>query len=103
MIVTIHPLAEAELVDGSAFYAKDGNTALGEAFITEFSRSVALLREYPNLGARWRGSLRRLPLRRFPYSIVYHQASQAVHILAVAHQSRRPGYWRGRASAGSEA
>jgi plasmid stabilization system protein ParE len=103
MIVTIHPLAEAELVDGSSYYAKEANAALGEAFIAEFSRSVELLREHPKLGAPWRGSLRRLPLRRFPYSIVYHQSPQAIRILAVAHQSRRPGYWRGRASKGSEA
>lgn len=67
MIVTIHPLAEAELVDGSTYYAAEANDTLGEALITEFARSVELLREHPKLGAPWRGPLRRLPLRRFPY------------------------------------
>ena len=45
MIVTIHPKAEEELVDGAAYYAKEENLALGEAFIAEFSRTTALLRE----------------------------------------------------------
>lgn len=96
MIVSIHPQAEAELVDGASYYAKGANVALGEAFIAEFSRAVELLREHPKLGAHWRGSLRRLPLRRFPYSIVYHESQQTLRIVAIAHQSRRPGYWRGR-------
>ncbi|MFT3665000.1 type II toxin-antitoxin system RelE/ParE family toxin [Piscinibacter sp.] len=96
MIFSIHPLAEAELVDGASFYAKEANAVLGEAFIAEFHHAVELLREHPKLGARWRGPLRRLPMRRFPYSIVYHESLAALRIIAIAHQSRRPGYWRGR-------
>lgn len=96
MIVTIHPLAESELVDGSSYYANEASVVLGDAFIAEFARSGELLRENPRLGAPWRGGLRRLPLRRFPYSIIYHESSVALRILALAHQSRRPGYWRVR-------
>ena len=62
MIVTIHPLAEAELVDGSSYYAREADTALGEAFIAEFSRCVELLREHPQLGAPWSAGLRRFPV-----------------------------------------
>jgi len=40
---------------------------------------------------------RRLPLFRFPYSIVYREKSTSVvQILAMAHGRRRPGYWRAR-------
>lgn len=96
MIVSIHPQAEAELVDGASFYAKEANAALGESFVAEFNHAVELLREHPKLGAKWRGVLRRLRLRRFPYSILYHESESELRIVAVAHQSRRPGYWRGR-------
>jgi hypothetical protein len=35
-------------------------------------------------------------MRRFPYSLIYTVIGDEVRILAVAHHSRRPGYWRGR-------
>ena len=97
MKVSLAAEAEQELVEGALFYAREANVELGHAFITEFERSAALLLEQPRLGASWRGSVRRLPLRRFPYSIVYYLRESEVRVLAVAHQSRKPGFWRGRA------
>jgi hypothetical protein len=35
-------------------------------------------------------------MRRFPFSIVYSVGGDNLRVLAVAHQSRRPRYWRGR-------
>lgn len=96
MIVSTHPLAEEELTSGAVFYANRVNPTLGDDFIAEFERSVALLRQYPQIGSPWRGALRRLPIRRFPYSIVYFQSGDVLRIVAVAHQKRKPGYWRGR-------
>jgi plasmid stabilization system protein ParE len=85
------------LVEGALFYAREANAALGERFIAEFERCASLLIEQPKLGAVWRGVVRRLPLRRFPYNIVYSLNSNEVRVLGVAHQSRKPGFWRGRA------
>ena len=51
MIVSTHPLAEEELVGGAVYYAKEANAALGEDFIGEFERSIALLRQYPRIGS----------------------------------------------------
>lgn len=79
------------------YYSREANEDLGHAFIAEFERSAVLLAEQPHLGAPWREAVRRLPLRRFPYSIVYYISQADVRILAVAHQSRKPGFWRGRA------
>ena len=97
MIVSTHPLADAELADGAAYYAGEGDIELAERFIAEFEKSIRLLRDHPSVGSVWRGKFRRLPIRRFPYSIVYCRRGEALHIIAVAHQSRRPGYWRRRA------
>jgi len=88
--------AEQDLVEGAQFYAREANEELGHAFISEFERSATLLRERPRLGALWRGPVRRFPLRRFPYSIVYYLSESEVRVLAVAHQSRKPGFWRDR-------
>lgn len=96
MECSLAPEAEQELVEGGLYYAREANAELAHAFISEFERSVALLSERPELGAPWRREVRRFPLRRFPYSIVYYLSKGRIRILAVAHQSRKPGFWRGR-------
>jgi plasmid stabilization system protein ParE len=94
--VSLASEAEQDLVEGARFYAREANSELSHAFINEFERSAALLRGQPRIGAVWRGPVRRLPLRRFPYSIIYYLRETEVRVLAVAHQSRKPGFWRGR-------
>lgn len=96
MTVSLTAQAEQELIEGALLYAREANAQLGQAFISEFERSASLLVDQPRLGAIWRGQVRRPPLRRFPYSIVYYVGGADVRVLAVAHQSRRPGFWRGR-------
>ena len=44
----------------------------------------------PDLGVR------RFLLRRFPFAIVYLELEAEIRVLAVAHGSREPGYWRRR-------
>ena len=96
MKVSLAPEAEQDLVEGALFYAREANPGLGRAFISEFERSTALLADQPRLGAIWRGNMRRFPLRRFPYSVIYYLRESEVRVLAVAHQSRKPGFWRAR-------
>ncbi len=44
-----------------------------------------------------RGSVRRLVVSRFPYSILYRRlAGGEIRVLAVAHHKRRPEFWHGR-------
>jgi plasmid stabilization system protein ParE len=96
MKVSIAADAERELIEGARYYAKQANVDLGLAFVAEFERSVEVLRTHPELGARWRHESRRMPLRRFPYSIIYLLQPDELRILAVAHQRRKPGYWSSR-------
>jgi hypothetical protein len=42
--------------------------------------------------------VRRVPVRRFPFFVIYRERDEDLQIIAVAHQSRRPGYWRSRAT-----
>jgi len=40
---------------------------------------------------------RKVALRRFPYNVFYRTAAEeTIVVVAVAHQRRRPYYWRGR-------
>jgi plasmid stabilization system protein ParE len=96
VIVSIHPEADAELIAGAIHYAQNAGRDVAEQFLDEFDRAVSLLREHPGLGTPWRGRARRFPLRKFPYSIIYYRTPERLRIVAVAHQRRMPGYWRGR-------
>ena len=95
MIVSTHLEAEQELIEGAQRYKRQVNARLGAAFIAEYERVVALLLRYPHFGSIWRDSLRHYSLRRFPYSVIYHVSGDAMRILAVAHQSRKPEYRAG--------
>jgi hypothetical protein len=43
-----------------------------------------------------RGGVRRCSVRRFPYDLYFFDHDHYVMVIAVAHQHRRPGYWRRR-------
>lgn len=96
MKVLVHPAAAEELTEAAAFYAERAYKELGLAFIAEFEHSIDLLSKSPELGLVWRGSARRLSMRRFPYNVIYRLAGGAIQVLAIAHQRRRPGYWKRR-------
>jgi plasmid stabilization system protein ParE len=93
---TVHPAAADELRETAAFYSERGDHELGLSLISEFERALDLLSANPELGAVWRGSTRRFPLRRFPYSLVYQVKAQEFQVIALVHQRRRPGYWKSR-------
>ena len=96
MKISLAPGAQRELIEGGLFYAREGNAELAEKFLSEFERAATVLGEFPQLGAVWRGRIRRFPLRRFPYSIVYYLRESEVRVLSIAHQSRKPGFWKDR-------
>lgn len=90
-----HPEAEQELYDAALRYESEV-AGLGRRFGDEIERIVQLLLENPELGSRVGDGLRHFVLRRFPFSVVYAVAADLVYIVAVAHGSREPHYWRNR-------
>ena len=91
-----HPEAELELYEAAAFY-EAGLAGLGRDFRDEVERVVNILLEHPELGAQVDQDLRHFVLRRFPFSVVYAVADQVIYIVAIAHGSREPEYWKTRA------
>ncbi|MDH4165627.1 MAG: type II toxin-antitoxin system RelE/ParE family toxin [Gammaproteobacteria bacterium] len=90
-----HPEAEQELYEAASRYESEVSE-LGFRFADEVERVILLLLDRPELGSRLDDELRHFVLRRFPFSVVYAVASDVVYIVAVAHGSREPGYWRPR-------
>lgn len=77
------------------FY-EDLRTGLGEALIGEVDRQLERLRAFPEVGSPVGGGLRRTLLDGFPFQLIYAVENRAIVVVAVAHQSRRPGFWAGR-------
>ncbi|HKQ83183.1 MAG TPA: type II toxin-antitoxin system RelE/ParE family toxin [Steroidobacteraceae bacterium] len=90
-----HPEAEQELYEAASRYEAEVSE-LGVRFADEVERVIQLLLEHPELGSRLDDDLRHFVLRKFPFSVVYAVVSDIVSIVAVAHGSREPGYWRWR-------
>jgi plasmid stabilization system protein ParE len=88
-----HPEAERELHEAAARYESEVSE-LGLRFVDEIERVIRLLLEHPDLGSRLDDELRHFVLRRFPFSVVYAVMKDVVLVLAIAHGSREPGYWR---------
>ncbi len=66
-------------------------------FDTEFDRAVAEIVQAPRRWANGPHHTRRFLLRKFPFILIYRERDGiAIQVLAVAHTSRKPGYWKGR-------
>jgi plasmid stabilization system protein ParE len=89
-------VAETEYADAAAYYEVEA--CLGDDFIATVLNMVHRLEDHPKLGPVIGLRVRSIPIPRFPFSIVYEILDKEIVIVAVAHQSRKPGYWRDRIS-----
>jgi len=91
--------AEAELKGAISWYERE-RAGLGDELWAEAQQALRTIIEHPDVGGKVRRvrirNARRLPLRRFPYFVVYREHPDYLEVIAFAHQSRRPGYWRAR-------
>jgi toxin ParE1/3/4 len=93
--ISIHEAAEIELNDAADFYDLE-SPGLGETFINEIHKAIDLIARFPKALPLIRGRIRRKVIIKFPYTLIYSVRATEIRILAVAHQKRRPIYWRGR-------
>lgn len=82
-------------------YYERRRTGLGDTFIQEVDRVIALTLEFPEMGAPVTNTppdlgVRRQLVRRFGVELDYLVSDDAIVVLAVFHGKRRPGYWKAR-------
>jgi toxin ParE1/3/4 len=93
--VSFHEAAEGELNEAADFYDL-ASRELGSLFINEVQRTIERISELPESAALVGGRVRRKLVAKFPYSVFYSVRPNEIRILAIAHQKRRPFYWRSR-------
>ena len=90
------PQARRELLEAARWYLVDGGPPVASRFEDAVKQALALLVAMPDLGSPVYASVRAWPVKRFPYTLVYRMNGDMLIVVAVAHQSRAPGYWVGR-------
>ena len=90
-----HPAAEQEFSASVDWYEVRA-PGLGAQMRNEVGRAIVLLCDRHTLGIPFGNAMRQLPLRRFPYTLIYRISGDNLRIIAIAHSRRRPGYWSGR-------
>lgn len=91
-----NPSAEKELIEAAGYYERESE-GLGADFLDEVTRCLQFACQFPKAVPTIDGSIRRLVVSRFPYSIFYRPLKNGdLRVLAVAHDRRIPKYWRKR-------
>jgi hypothetical protein len=97
-LILIHPAAAAEARAARLRYA-ERDPAVGRRFLAEYDRAIERVDQHPE---RWPlyphlpGNFRWCRFRRFPCAVIYEVFPSVTHVLAIAADRRRPGYWAGR-------
>jgi len=100
--IRTHHEAETEIRAALSWYENE-RPGLGRELWDQLQHTFGLISEHPAIGSIVhrviiRGTARRVPLRRFPYFVVYREHADHIEVIALAHTSRRPGYWRSRSA-----
>jgi hypothetical protein len=90
-----HPDAEAEF-DKAVEYYEHIQRGLGFEFANEVYATITRIIHFPDAWSALSKNSRRCLVNRFPYGVIYQIKSRYLRIIAVAHQNRRPGYWKKR-------
>jgi len=96
----IQPAALIELDEAMGYY-EDERPGLGLELLDAIEETVAFAAEVPASGEPRGRELdayetRRFVVKRFPYLVYVARIGDRREVVAIAHASRRPGYWRDR-------
>lgn len=88
-------LAKLDLEDAANFY-DDIDEHLGRRFVAAVEVAIAEIKTWPNLRRKFDGKARKTRVKNFPYALLYWVDGDIMHIIAVMHLHREPGYWHNR-------
>lgn len=94
--VDVHEEAAIEYDEAFDWYLQRSPDA-ARKFDAEVDRAFAEIVQSPRHWAAGPHYTRRFLLRQFPFTVVYRERVWGeIQIIAIAHTSRRPGYWKER-------
>lgn len=91
----IRDMARADVLDAWNWYEAE-RTGLGATFLSALEQVLDIVKRQPLGYALIGRGVRRAPLPRFPYRVLYRVKESEIEVFAVVHARRRPGSWRER-------
>lgn len=92
-MITFHPMARQEM-NAAAIYYESKTRHTGWNFYEAIECQLQKIADHPLSYPRTIRNMHRAPIPRFPYHIIFElDDDNKIHIIAVAHQKRKPGYW----------
>jgi len=98
--IRLHVEARAELQTSVTFYRERA----GQHWVARFKQRVAegfkTIAANPQRHPPVPGlpEVRKLRIEQFPFSLLYVERADYIWVVAIAHGSRKPGYWKDRIS-----
>ncbi len=92
MRLVISTKAQREIRDATAWY-EEQTRGLSNEFMRAVELNLGYVLRNPGLFAEVLPNIRRIGLRRFPYSLFYRVRDEKITVLACLHQHRDPETW----------
>ena len=84
--------AEQDILLAQQWYLAEAPHVLA-SFEEEISKCFGRIGDAPELYQAVEGEVRRAPLQRFPFSVLYRMLPEWIEVIGVVHQSRDPRRW----------
>lgn len=84
-----------ELNEAIEYYNSKSDN-LGFEFFEEIKSTLLLISKYPEIWSPFTKNTRKAQIKRFPFNIIYTISADKIFIVAIAHQHRKPGFWKER-------
>jgi plasmid stabilization system protein ParE len=97
--VILRPAAEADLADAYAWYERQ-RAGLGADFLSAATDAASFISDQPEAYQVLHRDVRRAPLHRFPYGLLYRVYPDRMVVVACFHARRNPLVWRRRLAQG---
>lgn len=96
MRITFSGAAVREAEEAANWYWERSGDRVRAHLLSEIERARQVLRDQPGIGTPGVRGTRKLPLGKFPYTLVYRVDGTTVRVVAFMHQCRKPDYWQHR-------
>ena len=92
--VIVSAAAQLELRAAADWYSAQ-EAGLGEELVAEVDRALEALVEGAHRAPLWFPGrpYQKILVHRFPHVVFFTHDDEHVHVLAIAHRRRKPGYW----------
>jgi plasmid stabilization system protein ParE len=91
----VEPEAEVEIAEAASWY-EARSPGRGLEFLRAVEGSLEVVQRNPYEYQATYRDVRRAPVKRFPYGLMYVATEQEIVVVACIHGRRNPSRWKGR-------